>query len=327
MIVDCGHYIDGVRQHEDQMTLAQAASCLRRGEGFVWVGIADPSAAELDNLSSELSLHELAVEDARKAHQRPKIEEYDEHTFVALRSARYLEDEERVEFGEIHLFLGRGYVVTVRHGAASELHRVRLALEARPDLLTHGPIAVLWGVLDRVVDDYEPVVAGVEDDIVEVEEVVFQVDNEDDMTSRIYFLRREVIDFYRAVHPLLAHLDAAISDGNERVEPMREYLRDVADHVKRVQDEVVAQRDQLQSVLDASVALITRRQSEIVRTISAWAAISPLGEAERVYREEKRRVENDTGRCGTCGGRPPCRPDESNATEPHRRTAWHVTRM
>ncbi len=273
MIVDCGHYIEGVRQHEHAMTLAQAASCRVRGEGFVWVGVADPTPGELQELADELSLHELAVEDARKAHQRPKIEEYDEHWFVALRSARYLEDEERVEFGEIHVFLGRGYVVTVRHGAASELHRVRAALELRPDLLTHGPIAVLWGVLDRVVDDYEPVVAGVEDDIAEVEESVFQVDDQGDVTSRIYFLRREVVDFYRAVHPLLAHLEAAIASGSERVAPMRDYLRDVADHVRRVQDEVVAQRDQLQSVLDASVALITRRQSEIVRTISAWAAI------------------------------------------------------
>lgn len=273
MIVDCCHYIDGERQHEEAISLAEAAACRAGGEGFVWVGIADPTPEELDRLARELTLHELAVEDARKAHQRAKIEEYDEHWFVALRSARYLDEDERVEFGEIHVFLGRGYVVTVRHGAASELRGVRAALEARPDLLTHGPVAVLWGVLDRVVDDYEPVVAGLEDDIVEVEHAVFQVDPRDDATTRIYFLRREVVDFYRAVHPLLAPLEAAIAPGNERTAPMRDYLRDVADHVRRVQDEVVAQRDQLQSVLDASVALITRRQSEIVRTISAWAAI------------------------------------------------------
>ena len=272
MIVDCGHYIDGVRQHEDQMTLEHAATCLRDGEGFVWVGMADPTPGELDRLASQLSLHELAVEDARKAHQRPKIEEYDEHWFVALRSARYLEDEESVEFGEIHMFLGRGYVVTVRHGKASELHRVRLDLEARPDLLTHGPVAVLWGVLDRVVDDYEPVAAGLDNDISEVEETVFQLDQREDATSRIYFLRREVVDFYRAVHPLLAPLESAL-ENDARLAPVREYLRDVADHVRRIQDEVVAQRDQLQAVLDASVALAMKRQSDIVRIISAWAAI------------------------------------------------------
>ncbi len=273
MIVDCGHYIDGVRRHEGQIGLAEAAACRAGGEGFIWVGIADPSPHELEHLAAELSLHELAVEDASKAHQRPKIEEYDEHWFVALRSARYLDDEERVEFGEIHVFIGSGYVVTVRHGAASELDRVRSALEAREDLLRHGPIAVLWGVLDRVVDDYEPVVAGLEDDILEVEESVFQLARDGDPTERIYFLRREVVDFYRAVHPLLAPLEEALAPGNERVAPMREYLRDILDHVRRVQEEVVAQRDQLQSVLDVSVALITRRQSEIVRTISAWAAI------------------------------------------------------
>ena len=262
MIVDCGHYINGVRQHEDPMPLAQAASCMRSGEGFVWVGMADPTPHELDGLARELSLHELAVEDARHAHQRPKIEEYDEHWFVALRSARYVEDEERVEFGEIHMFLGRGYVVTVRQGPASELRAVRTALEARPDLLAHGPAAVLWGVLDRVVDDYEPVVSGLEDDIAEVEETVFDLDTRHDATSRIYFLRREVVDFYRAVHPLLAPLESAL-ETHERLAPVREYLRDVADHVRRVQDEVMAQRDQLQSVLDASVALADRKSTRL----------------------------------------------------------------
>jgi magnesium transporter len=272
VIVDCGHYIDGVRQHDGHLTLAEAASCMREGEGFVWVGIVDPTPEDLERLAVQLSLHELAVEDARKAHQRPKIEEYDEHWFVALRSARYIEDEERVEFGEIHLFLGRGYVVTVRHGQASELHQVRLALEQRRDLLAHGPIAVLWGVLDRVVDDYEPVASGLDNDIAEVEETVFQLDPREDATARIYFLRREVVEFYRAVHPLLAPLEAAL-ENNARVAPVHDYLRDVTDHVRRVQDEVIAQRDQLQAVLDASVALATRRQSDIVRIISAWAAI------------------------------------------------------
>jgi magnesium transporter len=274
VIVDCGHYIDGVRQHDEAISLAQAAHCRAQEEGFVWVGIADPEPAELDRLASELGLHELAVEDARKAHQRPKIEGYDEHTFVVLRTAHYIDEEERVEFGEIHVFIGSGYVVTVRHGEGSALRRVRETLEARPDLLSHGPVTVLWGVLDCVVDDYEPVVTGLDDDIAEVEESVFQPARDrhhDDATQRIYFLRREVVDFYRAVHPLIAPLEAAVD--NPRTAPMRDYLRDVADHARRVQDEVIAQREQLQSVLDASVALVTRRQSETVQTISAWAAI------------------------------------------------------
>ena len=273
MIVDCGHYVDGVRQHDEPISLGRAAQCLDAGQGFVWVGIADPTEQELDRLSDELNLHELAVEDARKAHQRPKIEEYDEHWFVVLRSARYLDQEERVEFGEIHLFLGRGYVVTVRHGEASALRRVRESLEKRPDLLALGPVAVLWGVLDRVVDDYEPVVAGLDDDIAEVETSVFQPVRHYDPTERIYLLRREVVEFYRAVHPLIAPLEQAVDDVERPTAPMREYLRDVADHAKRVQDEVIAQREQLQSVLDANVALVTRRQSETVQTISAWAAI------------------------------------------------------
>jgi magnesium transporter len=278
VLIDCGYYIDGVRQHDEAISLAQAAQCRQREDGFIWVGIADPTEAELERLSTELDLHELAIEDARKAHQRPKIEEYNledlgQHWFVALRSARYIDAEERVDFGEIHLFLGRGYVVTVRHGEASALRQVRATLEARPDLLSHGPVAVMWGVLDRVVDDYEPVVAGLDDDIAEVEESVFQPVRRHDPTERIYFLRREVVDFWRAVHPLIAPLDKAIDDPENPAVPMREYLRDVADHARRVQDEVVTQREQLQSVLEANLALITRRQSEVVQTISAWAAI------------------------------------------------------
>jgi magnesium transporter len=273
VLVDCGHYIDGVRQHDDAISLAHAAQARDRGDGFVWVGIADPTEEELDRVSRELNLHELAIEDAHKAHQRPKIEEYDQHWFVVLRSARYLDEVERVEFGEIHVFIGRGYVVTVRHGEASALQRVRRALEARPDLLSHGPVAVLWGVLDRVVDDYAPVVAGLDDDIAEVEEAVFQPARRHDPTERIYLLRREVVEFYRAVHPLIAPLEEALDISDHPTAPMRDYLRDVADHAKRIQDEVVGQREQLQSVLDANVALIMRRQSEVVQTISAWAAI------------------------------------------------------
>jgi len=275
MIVDCGHYCDGVRQHDGQMSLAEAASCRERGDGFVWIGTLDPTEEELSDLASALSLHELAVEDAKRAHQRPKIEQYDQHIFIVLRTARYMDESETVEFGEIHVFLGRGYAVTVRHGAASDLHEVRERLEGRPDLLAHGPVAVMWGVLDKVVDDYEPVVAGIENDIEEVEATVFGDDpeNADDPTRRIYFLRREVVQMFRAVHPLLPPLDAAERGDDPRLLPMREYFRDVNDHAKRVHDEVLVQRDGLQTVLEASIALLSHGQSIVVRRISAWAAI------------------------------------------------------
>jgi magnesium transporter len=275
MIVDCGHYRDGVRQHDGQMTLAEAARCRERDDGFVWIGILDPTEEELSRLASALSLHELAVEDAQRAHQRPKVEEYDQHTFIVLRTARYIDETETVEFGEIHMFLGRGFAVTVRHGAASDLADVRRRLEARPDLLSHGPAAVMWGVLDKVVDDYEPVVAGIENDIEEVEATVFGDDPEkaDDPTRRIYFLRREVVQMFRAVHPLLPPLAAAERGDDPRLTPMREYFRDVNDHAKLVHDEVLVQRDGLQTVLDASIALLSHGQNIVVRRISAWAAI------------------------------------------------------
>jgi magnesium transporter len=275
MLVDCGHYRDGVRQHDGQISLAEAAACHRREDGFVWIGMLDPTEEELAKLAAELSLHELAVEDAQKMHQRPKVEAYDEHIFVVLRTARYLDETETVEFGEIHLFLGDGYAVTVRHGAASELGAVRKRLEARPDLLAHGPAAVMWGVIDKVVDDYEPVVAGIENDIEEVEATVFAEDPESavDPTKRIYFLRREVVHLFRAVHPLLPPLANAERGDNPRLAPLSPYFRDVNDHAKRVHDEVLQQRDQLQTVLDASIALLSHGQNVVVRRISAWAAI------------------------------------------------------
>ena len=273
MIVDCGHYRDGVRRHEGTLDLAEAAACRARGDGFVWVGLLDPTPDELKDLAGMFDLHELAVEDAAHEHQRPKIETYDEHFFVVLRTARYLDDVERVDFGEVHLFLGSGFALTIRHGDASALGAVRHRLEGRPDLLSHGPIAVLWGVLDRVVDDYVPVVQGIEQDIEQVEQQVFGEAAADPPTARVYFLKREVTQFFRAVNPLLVPLDTVERGANDQVEPMREYFRDVNDHAKLVHEDIIAMRDQLQTVLDASIALVGHAQNAVVRTISAWAAI------------------------------------------------------
>jgi magnesium transporter len=273
MIVDCAHYRDGVRQHTGQMSPEEAAAICHRDPGFVWLGLFEPSADELAHIQDVFGLHELAVEDAQSFHMRPKFEAYDEGVwFVVLRTARYDDEREEVEFGEISIFLGANFVITVRQGAASELGGARKRLEQRPNLLEEGTASVLWAILDKVVDDYAPVVEGLERDIEEVEQTVFA--GEIAPTQRIYFLRREVTDFYRAVHPLLGPLDAVERGSLFGVSPaLGQYFRDVNDHLKLVNEEVAAQRDLLTTVLEANIAVVSVEQNEVVRKISGWAAI------------------------------------------------------
>jgi magnesium transporter len=211
--------------------------------------------------------------DAQSFHLRPKIEQYDDRVyFVVLRTARYDDDREEVQFGEISLFLGRRFAITVRQGVGSDLHPARLRLEQRPELLGEGTASVLWAVLDQVVDDYAPVVEGLERDIEEVEGIVFA--GAAAPTERVYFLRREVTDFYRAVHPLLAPLDLLERGGYREVgQELGQYFRDVNDHLKLVNEEVAAQRDLLTTILEANMAVISVEQNEVVRKISGWAAV------------------------------------------------------
>jgi magnesium transporter len=271
MIVDCAHYRDGARQHEGPLDLDHAATLCKGGDEFVWLGLHEPTGEELERVGEIFGLHELALEDARNAHQRPKLEDYDESYFVVLRTARYDDAQEEVEFGEIHIFLGSGYAIVVRHGAASDLRGARKRLEDRPELLAEGPGAVAWAVVDKVVDDYMPVVDGIENDISEVEEDIFRGQGES--TERIYFLKREVISFHHAVYPLLVPLETLERGAYPVGENVRRYLRDVADHARRVNEQVNGQRELLTSVLEANLALLSVRQNEVVREISAWAAI------------------------------------------------------
>jgi magnesium transporter len=262
MIVDCAHYREGRRQDVGAIPLDEAAARCHQ-DGFVWLGMFEPQPEELDQVRETFDLHELAVEDAQSYHLRPKIEQYegDVH-FVILRTARYDSENEEVEFGEISIFAGPSFVITVRQGVASDLHDARLRLEQHPELLKAGTAAVLWAILDKVVDDYTPVVEGLERDIEEVERTVFA--GEVAPTERIYSLRREVTDFYRAVHPLLAPLDtverSALFDVGTEVGP---YFRDVRDHLRLVNEEVTAQRDLLTTCLEANIAVISVEQTRI----------------------------------------------------------------
>jgi len=258
MIIDCAHYQDGVRRDEGAVALEEAAARTSQG-GFVWLGLFEPGEEELAQVRAAFGLHELAVEDAQNIHLRPKIETYEgDVRLVILRTARYDDDAEEVEFGNIAVFAAPTFVITVRRGSPSRLSEARQRLEQRPELLAAGSSSVLWAILDEVVDDYAPVVTGLERDIDEIEATVFS--GAVAPTERIYSLRNEATGFYRAVHPLLAVITSV-----ERTVPkkLRPYLRDVHDHLLQVEEEVAAQRDLLGTVLQANMAVISVEQTKV----------------------------------------------------------------
>ncbi len=276
MIVDRAIYSRGRRIAEPD-SLAELHAACQGGDAIAWLGLFEPSSEEFDAVAREFHLHELAVEDAVKAHQRPKLERYGDSLFMALRPARYIDDTESVVFGEVEIFVGPQFVITVRHGDAPELGPVRRRLEARPDLLGRGRMAIVHAILDYVVDGYEPVIDGLENDIDEIEDDVFSSSPTD--TRRIYDLTREVIEFQRATAPL-NEIVARLMEEPGVDEEERRYLRDVQDHALRAEEQAAAFRVLLQNILSVSLTLETKTlsetslaQSEQVKTISAWAAI------------------------------------------------------
>jgi magnesium transporter len=248
----------------------------RRGHdgSFVWVALVEPTAAELETVGADFGLHELAVEDAVKAHQRPKLERYGDTLFLVVKTVVYDDPEELVETGEVMLFLGADFLVSVRHGPRGGIGGVREELERRPELLAHGPSAAMYGLVDRIVDGYRPVADALADDIEELEADVFSSDRTNPV-ERIYRLRREVLEFHRAVAPLGAVLAGLVGEDSPTLAaaPIRAYLRDVADHVARLDDELTGQRELLGGILQANLTQVSVRQNEDMRKISAWVAI------------------------------------------------------
>jgi magnesium transporter len=278
VIVDRALYRDGERVAAPQDLAEMAAAC-RAADGIVWLGLYRPTHEEFADVTREFALHELAVEDAVGAHQRAKLEYYGETLFCVLHPARYVDETETVEFGEVHVFAGPRFVITVRHGHAPDLAAVRRSLETRPDLLRRGPVVILHAIMDRVVDDYAPVLAGVENDIDEIEDEVFDAGVRADLSRRIYELTREVIAFQRAIKPLVAMLERLIVAPGVEEEEGR-YLRDVHDHALRVQEQADGFRELLQNILSVTLTLETKTLGEVaneqndqVKKISAWAAI------------------------------------------------------
>jgi magnesium transporter len=272
VIVDCAIYEDG-RRRDGSVDLHDAYGACRRDGKFAWIGLYEPTEEEFDSLRREFDLHPLAVEDAIHAHQRPKLEVFEDTVFIVLKTARYVDSEEVVQFGEILIFLGKDYILTVRHGEASALKQVRESLESDPELLKHGPGAVLHAIVDRVVDDYAPALEGLGVDIDEVENEVFSP-GRSNPAQRIYRLKREVLEFNRAAAPLVEPIDRLAKGHYEVVHPeVRAYFRDVNDHLIRVHEQLESHRDLLTSILHANLAQITVRQNDDVRRISAIVAI------------------------------------------------------
>jgi magnesium transporter len=286
-VVAAAIYRDGQRI-DSPPTVAETVRRLRDQPGtMAWIGLYRPAEAQLLAVAEEFGLHELAVEDAIVAHQRPKLERYGDTLFAVLRAARYLDEVEEVEFGEIHLFVGSNFVLTVRHSQAPDLAAVRRRMEGDPELLRLGPEAVLYAILDGVVDGYAPVVAGLQNDIDEIETEVFGGDPK--VSRRIYELSREVIEFQRATSPLHGML-AGLMAGFEKYgtdEELQRYLRDVADHATIVAERVDGFRQMLADILTVNATLVNQAQNEKItnlteasydqneeiKKVSAWAAI------------------------------------------------------
>ena len=285
-VVDSAVYVDGVRT-ADPESLEETFEVMRERRGLAWIGLYRPDADELHRVAAEFGLHPLAVEDALTGHQRSKLERYGDTWFVVLRPARYLDAEERVELGELHVFVGPDFVVTIRHAESPDLATVRHRLEEDRDLLALGPTAVLYAILDQVADEYGPVARGLEDDVDEIEDQIFGADP--DVSRRIYALMREVTAFQRATAPLGAMLDdlRATAERHDVDLELRRGLRDVHDHVIRVAERSDAFRTLLQNALTVHTTLVGQRQNDEmkkltetslaqndqVKRISSWAAI------------------------------------------------------
>ncbi|MDQ4093073.1 MAG: magnesium and cobalt transport protein CorA [Actinomycetota bacterium] len=290
-VVDNAVYADGrrcVAPESLEMTYELLREqCADGSPCLAWIGLYRPDEQEIASVAAEFGLHKLAVEDAVHAHQRPKLERYGDTLFAVLRPARYVDPTEVVEIGELHVFMGQDFVITIRHADEPDLAEVRQRLEAEPGLLKRGPLAVLYAILDRIVDDYLPVLLGLRNDIGEIEDQVFG--GEPNVSRRIYQLSGEVIEFQRACEPLLDVLDSLISGFKEfsvDVELQRQ-LRDVQDHAVHVVERVDAFRQLLSNALTVNSTLVAQQQneqtaklteaslaqSEEVKKISSWAAI------------------------------------------------------
>ena len=270
MVVNCVAYADGRRI--GAVDIEDTSEVLKLPGQFIWIGLHEPTEELVRKIQAEFGLHDLAVEDALRAHQRPKIEEYGDSIFVVLRTARL--SEGKIEFGETHIFVGRRYLVSIRHGASLPYSEVRARCEAAPSQLRKGPGFVLYALMDFVVDHYFPIVDALEDLLEELEEEIFAGGAARPTAQRIYDLKRDLVGVKRAVSPLmevcnhLVRFDVALIPEDTRV-----YFRDVYDHVVRINESIDILRELLTTALEANLALASIGQNEVTKKLAAWAAI------------------------------------------------------
>lgn len=271
MVANCAAYGADGRKIRD-ITLDEISDFLARPDGFVWVGLVEPDEACLERLQDEFGLHELAIEDAHNAHQRPKIEPYGDSLFIVIQTAQMTEGN--IAFGETHIFLGKRYLLTVRHGASQSYAPARRGCEQAPEHLALGPSYALYSVLDFIVDNYLPIVQGFKEELQELEHDVFGDVSNRDVTRRLYDMQRELLTLKLAATPLQDILGQLVRLHPEVIrDEVRPYFRDVQDHVTRVSDATNSMREMLGAAMSVNLSLITVRQNEVVKRLAGWAAL------------------------------------------------------
>lgn len=271
-VINCAAYAGGRRVGD--VSIPDISEVLKQPDQFVWIGLFEPEEALLREIQQEFSLHDLAIEDAHNAHQRPKIEQYEHSLFVVLRTANFTGTPPRIEFGETYIFIGSNYVVTVRHGSIISHVGLRSKCEATPEHLSLGPGFVLYMLMDFIVDQYFPVVEAFEDELAQLEEEIFNDRFSRDTTGRIYGLKRDLLALKRAISPLVDMCNRLMRFDYDLVpEGTRPYFRDVYDHVVRINENVDNVRELLSTALEAHLSLIAVSQNEDTKRLAAWAAI------------------------------------------------------
>ncbi len=270
MIVNCAVYAGGRRLRD--IRIDEISDALEEQDTFVWLGLHEPDEKLMKQVQEEFSLHDLAAEDAHRAHQRPKLEVYGDSLFVALHTAQLIDAD--VHFGETHLFVGPRYVISIRHGASASYAAVRERCEHMPDLLAKGPGFVLYAILDFVVDHYMPIVDALEDELETVEDQIFRASYRRRTTERLYQLKRRVTAMRRALFPLLEVCDQLMRSSPISIaDDIRPYFRDVHDHVQRINDATENIREMLTTALHVNLSLISVAQNDVVKRLAGWGAI------------------------------------------------------
>lgn len=273
-IINCAAYSQGRRIAD--VELNEVHEVLKAADQFVWIGLFEPTEEVLSKVQLEFGLHDLAVEDAHTAHQRPKVELYGDSVFVVLRTAQ-INKQHHIEFGETHFFVGQNFIVTVRHGYGVSYSEVRTRCESTPHLLAKGPGFVLYSVMDFIVDKYYPVVHEMEIELQAIEDKIFKVKPSRETTEQIYQLKRELLEVRRAVSPLVDICNRLIRfDIKSISEETRPYFRDVYDHVIRINEMVENTRELLHTALEANFSLLSISQNDVSKRFAGWAAIIAL---------------------------------------------------